>query len=506
MLNDADVIILGSGFSGSLIAQILCRTGRSVVMLDNGVHPRFAIGESSTPSANLILNQLAHRYDLEKIGPLSSYGRWQDTYPEIGCGIKRGFSYFKHKRGQEFQPDHEHENELLVAGSNNDYDSDTHWFRQDVDALFCRAASQAGVTVLQHATTLRIDHDEKQTPSWEIEVAHDSQQIVFRAGFVIDATGPAGVLRRFFDIPDRTYQLKTRSSAIYGHFRHVSSWHNELSMRNHTVTDYPFYCDHSAQHHLVDGSWFWMLRFNHGITSVGLVLDHAQLQRKSLQLSVDLWDRTLRQNPSVDKLLRGTNIENPPGKLLVSSQLQRMCGQAAGADWAMLPHTVGFIDPLHSMGIAHSLSGIERLATILERYWNDEKRGPALKSYQDQLLQEFLMMDRLVYGCYRAINHFPWFVSYSMLYFAAAIRYEQNRLSASPQDVSAPFMGADEPAWNRTVDQILNKLETDLNENDTSPQQAETFSEAVWKALEPFDLVGLSDSEVKHMYPHTALL
>ena len=58
-----DVVVLGSGFSGSLLAQILSRVGRSVALLDHRGHPRFAIGESSTPAANLILKQLADRFD-----------------------------------------------------------------------------------------------------------------------------------------------------------------------------------------------------------------------------------------------------------------------------------------------------------------------------------------------------------------------------------------------------------------------------------------------------------
>jgi len=504
MLHDVDVVILGSGFSGSLMAQILCRAGRSVALLDNRGHPRFAIGESSTPSANLILKDLTDYYNLENIRPLSSYGCWQDAYPEVGCGIKRGFSYFKHERGQEFQPGHRHENELLVAASNDDRHSDTHWFRQDVDTLFCQAAADAGARVLQHAETVRIDHQPAATPTWEIEVVHAGQQVILRAAFVVDATGPAGVLRHFFNIPDRTDQLQTRSSAIYAHFRNVRSWHDEMSMRNDAVMDYPFYCDHAAQHHLVEGSWFWVLRFNQGITSVGLVQDQARLRRRSIEVDVELWERMLEQNPSVAKLLREASIVNPPGKLLVARRLQRMCGQAAGADWAMLPNTAGFIDPLHSMGIAHSLAGIEQLARILDQSWNDEQRVPALQSYQNRLFQELLMMDRLVCGCYRAIDHFPWFVSYSMLYFVAAIRYERRRLDAGRGDFQEAFLGADHPEWSRTVDQVLNRLRIDLDGSDNSPEQAEQFRETVWKALKPFDPVGLSDPDVPHMYPHTA--
>ena len=53
---DADIAIIGSSFAGSLLAQILNAMGLRVVMLDRGRHPRFAIGESSTPAADLVLD------------------------------------------------------------------------------------------------------------------------------------------------------------------------------------------------------------------------------------------------------------------------------------------------------------------------------------------------------------------------------------------------------------------------------------------------------------------
>ena len=52
---DFDIAIVGSGFSGSLLAMIARRLGHRVLLLEKGKHPRFAIGESSTPLANLLL-------------------------------------------------------------------------------------------------------------------------------------------------------------------------------------------------------------------------------------------------------------------------------------------------------------------------------------------------------------------------------------------------------------------------------------------------------------------
>ena len=97
MKTDFDIAVVGSGFGGSLTAMIARRLGRSVILLERGRHPRFAIGESSTPLANLLLEELALRYDLPRLLPLAKWGSWQKTYPQIACGLKRGFTFYQHQ-------------------------------------------------------------------------------------------------------------------------------------------------------------------------------------------------------------------------------------------------------------------------------------------------------------------------------------------------------------------------------------------------------------------------
>src|ERR1044071_20207 len=112
---DFDVAVVGSGFGGAPAAMIARRLGRSVILLERGRHPRFAIGESSTPLANLLLEELACRYDLPRLQPLAKWGAWQKTYPRIACGLKRGFSFFHHRFGLPFGADPDRNDQLLVA-------------------------------------------------------------------------------------------------------------------------------------------------------------------------------------------------------------------------------------------------------------------------------------------------------------------------------------------------------------------------------------------------------
>ena len=100
---DCEVAIVGSGFAGSLLARVLAVLGYDVVLLERGTHPRFAIGESSTPLANLSLERLAMRYGLRG---LLSAGRRMDggsrTIPKLRRGLKRGFTFYRHHPGESF--------------------------------------------------------------------------------------------------------------------------------------------------------------------------------------------------------------------------------------------------------------------------------------------------------------------------------------------------------------------------------------------------------------------
>ena len=139
------VAVVGSGFAGSLLARILAIQGHDVVLLERGTHPRFAIGESSTPLANLTLERLARRYGLDDCHDLAAHGRWVARFPELRRGLKRGFTFYRHHAARPFANAGDRSERLLVAASPNDHVADTHWLRADVDHHFVRAAAGAGV-------------------------------------------------------------------------------------------------------------------------------------------------------------------------------------------------------------------------------------------------------------------------------------------------------------------------------------------------------------------------
>src|SRR6266481_4872747 len=184
---DADIAIVGSGFAGSLMALALRRLGKRVVLVERGRHPRFVIGESSTPLANLLIEELADRYNLPQIRVFSKWGTWQRSRADVAGGLKRGFTFYFHRPGERFADGRQHERQLLVAASPHDEIGDTHWYREDFDHNLVREAEEAGAIYLDETELRAIANTGDHT---KLEGERHGQRVQITASFVVDASGP----------------------------------------------------------------------------------------------------------------------------------------------------------------------------------------------------------------------------------------------------------------------------------------------------------------------------
>src|SRR5205085_8368707 len=100
-----DVVILGSGISGSTLAAITARHGVRTLMIDHGRHPRFTIGESMIPNTSHMLKIMAARYDVPELEYVSTF-RSLRRHVTNSMGMKRNFSFVHHSRGNRLNPSH----------------------------------------------------------------------------------------------------------------------------------------------------------------------------------------------------------------------------------------------------------------------------------------------------------------------------------------------------------------------------------------------------------------
>ena len=485
---EVDVVVIGSGFGGSIAAAIAARLGHRVALIERGSHPRFAIGESATPQAGILLAAIADRYDLPGLAPLASYGSWMSTCPHVQRGLKRGFSYFHHQAGAAFTPRDDRGTELLVAASACNDESDTHWFRADVDSYLVQEAVRAGATFLDET---RLDSIQ-QRDGWHLAGRRGSTDVEIRAAFVIDASGAACVLANTLGIPQDPTPPRTRSRALYAHFRGVSPWGGVYDDLGGDRRPHPFPTDAAALHHVFEGGWMYVLHFDSGITSAGFLLD---VDHWPLDTDVPVeqeWHALLDRFPSIAAQFATAQAVRPFHR---SGLLQRRVDSMTGDSWMMLPHAAAFIDPMHSGGIAHTLAAIERLGGIFEA---EEPLRPALLAgHARTTARELDLLDRLVAGGYTTSGRFDLFRCLAMYYFAGADHRERQR-RAGDAAAGTAWLNADDEAYCSAVAGACEEARHLV----ASGADGIEFESRVARDIEPWNHVGLCDRQRANLYDY----
>jgi FADH2 O2-dependent halogenase len=492
------VAIVGSGFAASLLARVLAVLGYDVVLLERGTHPRFAIGESTTPLANLSLERLAARYGLADCHRLATHGRWLAHYPDVRRGLKRGFTFYRHHPGETFA-DRGHDSErLLVAASPDDSLADTHWLRADVDHHFVRQAVAAGV---DYRDRVELTSAEIETGGARLRGAQAGKPLELHANFLVDASGPGGFLARQLSIPSGLERTETRSALVFSHFDGMRLMRDVEP----GLPCGPYPDDWAAVHHLIDEGWMYSLRFDHGVTSAGFLLTPrgmASLHADRADASM-LWRTLLQRYPTVGSLFAGATPLMP---VALHPVIQHRLTRAAGERWALMPHAFAFVDPLFSTGIAWGLRAVERLALAFASAVSSGRIPDSrmLARYESALVAEGDQIDLVVAGAYEAMAHFDLFAAQAMLYFGT-VSFAEVRQRLVPEDAAAwnGFLGVGDPVLEPLPQESLRRLRRITRGKGDAGGAHERAAFAAWmeSAIAPRNVVGLADPARRNLYP-----
>ncbi len=485
-----DLAVIGSGFGGTLLAMCAQRAGRSVVLLERAAHPRFAMGESSTPLANLLLEELAQRYGLPRVAALAKWGTWQREHPKVACGLKRGFTFLHHTLDKPFAADAERRDQLLVAASPRDDVADTHWYRADFDHLLVREAQAQGVDVLEQAKLTGVRFDDAQNT---ISGEQDGKKFFLRVGFVVDASGPGGFLHRALNLPTGTFRHLPQTQALYSHFTGVRRLDEMKIFPASEPPPYPV--DDAAVHHVFDGGWIWVLRFNNGITSAGVAATDRVAKQFAFSDVAVAWERLLKKLPTVRAQFADAKPTMP---FVYAPRLNFRSGIIHGGGWALLPSAAGFVDPLLSTGFPLTLMGVARLAQIIGEDLGTPRLAAGLDEYARQTAAELYTTEHLVAALYANMRDFEVFAALSLLYFAAASFSETVRRLGQPERARS-FLLADDPKFGPRLHACCARALRPMKE----PERAALLRD-IAQTLEPLNVTGLARSERRNWYPASA--
>ncbi|MFD7304766.1 NAD(P)/FAD-dependent oxidoreductase [Streptomyces pharetrae] len=383
-----DVIILGSGIAGSTLGAILARQGASVLLLDGGTHPRFAVGESTTLYTLKVFRLLARRYDVPELEPLTSYEGCRDEIAPT-CGTKRHFGFIRHEEGKEPDPA-----EFLQFSPPSKVLQTSHLFRQDTDAYLFHTAIGYGCDVRQAF------HVE------DVELTDGHVAVVGRGGerhegrYLVDASGFRSPVAHRLGLRRPPEALKHHSRSMFTHMMGVRPTDACLRVGPEDAPPIPWV--EGTMHHVFERGWFWSIPFNNApgsknpLVSVGLTLDE-RLYPKSEELSPEEeFRRFAARFPAVERLFTEARTVRP---WVSAGRIQYASERTVGHRWCLMSHAAGFIDPLYSRGLTNTGEVINSLAwRLLEALAEDDFDEERFR-YVDELQQGLIRYNDELVNC-----------------------------------------------------------------------------------------------------------
>ncbi len=346
-----DVAIVGSGIGGSILAAILARSGKTVALIERGVHPRFAIGESVVPEFAFRAKMLAATYDVPELAMMSNF---QLVRHHIGprSGIKRNFTFFSQRDGVESDQDSFRQFQTMTYPLG----PDSHLYRADLDEWLTHVAIKYGAEYRERTSVEDFDISAD-------EVHLQTSGGLVRAKFVVDASGGRSPVSQKLAQRRDDPGFETNSRSIFTHMVGVQPLQDALGERLRFSSP----PDQGTLHHTFDHGWFWVIPFNNHSNavnpqcSVGLTLDRRYYPDNDLPAEEE-FRQFAERFPVVQRQFEHARSVRTWVK---TGRIQYRSDALAGDRWMVMPHAASFIDPLFSSGLVATLAGIHDAADAL---------------------------------------------------------------------------------------------------------------------------------------------
>jgi FADH2 O2-dependent halogenase len=480
-----DVTIIGGGIAGSMLATVLARQNVSVRVLESGIHPQFAIGESMIPETGAWFRLMALRYDVPELNYLSNF-QGVRHHVSSACGIKRAFSYVYHRDGLPPQAAEFLQFPTLAPPIG----PDTHFFRQDLDQWMLAAALRYGAQVHQGC---KIKSVARKGSGWQVRTENG---LAFESRFLIDGGGYRSPLVQLFGIREEPCRLRTNSRSIFTHMVCVRPWDDIMPLKR----DMPYPFSQSTLHHVFQGGWLWVIPFNNHrestnpLCSVGLQLDrnvHPDDSRPAQEQFADL----LAHFPGIASQF---NYARPVRPWIATGRLQYSSRCTTGEGFFLLPHAAGFIDPLFSSGLGFMAWTVNNLAAaLISAKATDDWSIDRFRVIEEWTQKHFDHFDRIVSGAYVSFANFDlwnaWYRVWAIGNFhgglgviSRCLRYLESGDCAHLTSPAAPLRGFGAADFNEYIS-LLDQAETQLLAFKANRVSGEDASRAIFKLIADTD-------------------
>ncbi|MES2856222.1 MAG: NAD(P)/FAD-dependent oxidoreductase [Bdellovibrionota bacterium] len=345
MIQKHQVIIIGGGPGGSTAGSILARAGVDVLILERELYPRFHIGESLLPATMPIFKEIGFYPTLDNGNYIRKYGARFIDYQnddEIRFGFQDGLNA-----------------EIPMA-----FEVERSHFDTDILAH----AVKCGAKLHQPETVLDVQSD-----ATGVRLKTDKGE--YECDYLIDSTGRDALIGKKNGMRDFNKDLN--NVAVFAHYRNVFRYPG-IDAGDITIGLLP------------DRAWTWIIPFQDGITSVGVVASSKHFNgERDLEA---YFNRSVLGSEKVRGFMKDAERV---GEMRTIGNYSHTCKEFFGDRWILSGDAAVFLDPIFSSGVHMSCSSSKFAAeAVMTAMGAGTKDG--MKSFkQDGLGETYEKMVRL---------------------------------------------------------------------------------------------------------------
>lgn len=316
-----DILIIGAGPAGTVAASMLNEYGYGVKIVEKQQFPRFVIGESLLPRC---------MDNLSKAGFI-------DTIEQAGFQKKYGALFVNNTDRCEFD---------FSIQFTKGWSWTWQVQREKFDKVLADEVAKRGVDISYEKEVTDVHFHQDGSSTTTISGRNGKERVTAR--YLIDASGYGRVLPRLLEL-DRPSNFPSRS-AFFCHVRPRNLSAAEERMRIIIII-------------YSQDIWGWVIPFNDGTSSIGLVGDTTTLQQYSGSATEQMhhWIATV---PALrDRFTNCELVFEPRWITGYSSAVS----QHYGKNYVLTGNSAEFVDPIFSSGVTFATESSARAAELIHR-------------------------------------------------------------------------------------------------------------------------------------------
>jgi flavin-dependent dehydrogenase len=344
---DADVIIVGGGPAGSSLGAFLARDGIKTIIIEKDIHPRDHVGESLTPSTNLVFDKLGFLDKMNDAGFIHKPGTgWNAPRSPLWRFIEIWLFEFP------------------IPGGPQPYTYNVE--RDLMDTMLLRHAHDLGAKVLQGVKVQNVLFEEGRAVGVRAQVSDGWERDLY-AKLVVDATGRRCLLATQLGMKEKDANFN--QFVIFSWFKGVKP----PPKRYDGFTLFYFLG--------LNQGWSWHIPLQNGNSSMGVVLDKNDFQKSGMSHE-DFFYSLVKRNRTFDYAMQDAERVRP---WWIEGDYSYKIDKFAGPGWLLVGDALRFVDPIFSSGVDVALFSSQYAYETIKQAWETGDEAKAFSEYQDRV-------------------------------------------------------------------------------------------------------------------------